>query len=42
MIASGIPGSRIETSSFGEERPIAYGTGEANWAENRRVELKPQ
>jgi peptidoglycan-associated lipoprotein len=42
MIASGIPGSRIETISFGEERPIAYGTGEANWSQNRRVELKLQ
>jgi peptidoglycan-associated lipoprotein len=42
MVASGIPGYRIETISFGEERPIAYGTGEANWAKNRRVELKPQ
>ena len=42
MVASGISGSRIETISFGEERPIAYGTGEANWSENRRVELKSQ
>ena len=42
MIASGIPGFRIETISFGEERPIAYGTGEANWSQNRRVELKLQ
>lgn len=42
MVASGIPISRIETISFGEERPIAYGTGEANWSVNRRVELKQQ
>jgi peptidoglycan-associated lipoprotein len=42
MVASGISGSRIETISYGEERPVAYGTGEVNWSENRRVELKPQ
>ena len=42
MVANGISSMRIESISFGEERPIAYGSGEANWAENRRVELKPQ
>lgn len=42
MVASGISSMRIETISYGEERPIAYGSGEANWSENRRVELKPQ
>ncbi|NQX90086.1 MAG: peptidoglycan-associated lipoprotein Pal [Halioglobus sp.] len=39
MVASGISGLRIETVSYGEERPVAYGTGEANWAQNRRVAL---
>jgi len=42
MVANGISSFRIETISYGEERPIAYGSGEANWAQNRRVELKPQ
>jgi peptidoglycan-associated lipoprotein len=42
MVANGISSMRIETISYGEERPVAYGSGEANWAENRRVELKPQ
>jgi peptidoglycan-associated lipoprotein len=42
MVASGISSFRIETVSFGEESPVAYGSGEANWAENRRVELKTQ
>ena len=42
MVASGIPSYRIETVSFGEESPVAYGSGETNWAENRRVELKSQ
>ena len=38
----GVPKSALSTVSYGEERPVAYGSGEANWAENRRVELKPQ
>lgn len=40
MVANGIAGTRIETVSYGEERPVAYGSGESNWAQNRRVELK--
>ena len=39
MVLNGIASYRIETISYGEERPLAYGTGEANWAQNRRVEL---
>jgi len=39
MVINGISNQRIETISYGEERPIAYGSGEANWAQNRRVEL---
>jgi peptidoglycan-associated lipoprotein len=40
MVANGIPTYRIETVSYGEERPAAYGSGESNWSQNRRVELK--
>ncbi len=40
MVANGVGGYRIETVSYGEERPVAYGSGEANWSQNRRVELK--
>ncbi len=40
MVVNGIASYRIETVSYGEERPVAYGSGEANWSENRRVELK--
>jgi len=40
MVANGIATFRIETVSYGEERPVAYGSGEENWAQNRRVELK--
>ena len=40
MVANGVPGYRIETISYGEENPVAYGSGESNWQQNRRVELK--
>ncbi len=40
MIVNGIASYRIETVSYGEEQPVAYGSGEANWSQNRRVELK--
>ena len=40
MVANGVASYRIETVSYGEERPVAYGSGESNWSQNRRVELK--
>ena len=40
MMVKGIAGYRIETVSYGEEQPQAYGRGESNWSRNRRVELK--
>ena len=40
MVANGVPSYRIETISYGEESPVAFGSGEANWQQNRRVELK--
>ena len=40
MVVNGIQSYRIESVSYGEERPIAYGSGESNWSQNRRVELK--
>ena len=40
MMVKGIAGYRIETVSYGEEQPRAYGQGESNWSRNRRVELK--
>ena len=42
MVANGISSFRIESISYGEEQPVAFGSGESNWAQNRRVELKPQ
>lgn len=40
LVFSGIARGRIETISYGEEKPVAMGQNEAAWALNRRVELK--
>ncbi len=40
MVLNGIDGSRIEVISYGEEKPAVYGSGEAVWAQNRRVVLQ--
>lgn len=40
MVANGVASYRIETISYGEENPVAFGSGESNWQQNRRVELK--
>ena len=40
MGANGVAGYRIETVSYGEEQPVAMGSTESNWSQNRRVELK--
>ena len=40
MVANGVPAYRLESISYGEENPVAYGSGESNWQQNRRVELK--
>ena len=39
MVVNGVASYRIETVSYGEEQPVAYGSGEENWSQNRRVEL---
>lgn len=39
LVLQGVPRSRIETVSYGEERPAALGSNEQAWAKNRRVEL---
>lgn len=40
LIVNGIPRYRIETVSYGEERPVAHSHDEEAWEKNRRVELK--
>ena len=41
LILQGIDRNRIETVSYGEERPAALGQDEDSYQRNRRVELKP-
>jgi peptidoglycan-associated lipoprotein len=36
---NGVAGGGYQTTSFGEERPIAMGQNESAWAQNRRVEF---
>ncbi|MBX9814387.1 MAG: peptidoglycan-associated lipoprotein Pal [Sphingomonas sp.] len=37
LASAGIDASRITTISYGKERPIALGSDEASWAQNRRA-----
>jgi peptidoglycan-associated lipoprotein len=37
LVALGVGGDRIQTVSYGAERPAVLGTGEAVWAQNRRA-----
>jgi peptidoglycan-associated lipoprotein len=37
LAARGINPARITTISYGKERPIALGSDEASWAQNRRA-----
>jgi peptidoglycan-associated lipoprotein len=40
MTVLGVQDNRIETISFGEEKPVAMGHDEAAWAKNRRADIK--
>ena len=37
LVRLGVASSRLETVSFGEERPFDTGKGESAWAKNRRA-----
>jgi peptidoglycan-associated lipoprotein len=37
LVRFGVPGTRLSTISYGEERPFADGHDEAAWAQNRRA-----
>lgn len=39
LVQAGIPESRIETISYGEERPVDPGHNEEAWAKNRRAAI---
>ncbi|HUP31299.1 MAG TPA: peptidoglycan-associated lipoprotein Pal [Usitatibacter sp.] len=40
MTVLGVPDGRIETTSYGEEKPVATGHDEQSWAQNRRADIK--
>ena len=37
LVGLGVGAERIQTISFGKERPVALGSDEASWARNRRA-----
>ena len=37
LVSLGIPEGRIRTVSYGKERPVAMGSNESAWAQNRRA-----
>lgn len=36
LVGAGVPAGRIETISYGKERPVALGSFEESWSQNRR------
>ena len=40
MTVLGVTDGRIETTSYGEEKPVATGHDENAWAQNRRADIK--
>ncbi len=37
LVANGVDAARISVISYGKERPVAMGSDEASWAQNRRA-----
>ncbi len=37
LIALGVPASRVDSTSYGKERPAVLGSTESAWAQNRRA-----
>ncbi len=40
LVLQGVDPDILEVVSYGEERPVAMGSNERSWAQNRRAELK--
>lgn len=40
LVSQGVDAGLLEVISYGEERPVAMGSNESDWALNRRAELK--
>lgn len=41
LVSQGINGDRLSVISYGEEKPLVRGTGEAVWSQNRRANFVP-
>ena len=39
LVGLGLDGARIQTKSFGKEKPVALGHDEESWSKNRRAEF---
>ena len=37
LVSLGVPAARLTTISYGKERPVALGSDEQSWAQNRRA-----
>ncbi len=40
LVLQGVSPAQLELVSYGEERPVATGSDEQSWSQNRRVELR--
>lgn len=40
LVLQGVSPAQLELVSYGEERPVATGSDDQSWAQNRRVELR--
>ncbi len=40
LVGKGVDGNRLQTISYGKERPAVFGTDEQSWAQNRRSVTK--
>ena len=40
LLTAGIDGGRLDTISYGEEKPVGQGNNEATWAKNRRAHFR--
>jgi peptidoglycan-associated lipoprotein len=40
MTVLGVSDGRIETTSYGEEKPVGMGHDESSWSQNRRADIK--
>ena len=40
LVINGVSSSKISTVSYGEEKPVASGSNENSWSQNRRALIK--